>query len=125
MNINWSLYPNFSEAEFRCRHTGKIDMDPLFLAALQSIRTDFGRPMRVTSGYRHPSHPVEARKGHSNGEHTRGTCCDIACTSGADRFILVSLALRHGITRIGIAPTFLHLGIGAPGLPQNVIWEYA
>jgi len=26
---------------------------------------------------------------------------------------------------MGIAKTFVHLGLGAPGLPPNVIWEYA
>jgi hypothetical protein len=36
----------------------------------------------------------------------------------------VQLALKHGVTRIGIAKTFLHLGIGGQGLPNNVIWEY-
>jgi len=80
--------------------------------------------MTVTSGYRHPSHPVEARKSHSNGEHTQGMCADIACTNGSDRFQLVTLALKHGITRIGIARGFVHLGLGGRGLPPNVIWEY-
>jgi hypothetical protein len=36
----------------------------------------------------------------------------------------VAIALKHGITRIGIAKNFIHLGIGGPGLPTNVIWEY-
>jgi hypothetical protein len=78
----------------------------------------------VTSGYRHWTHPTEAKKGHTTGEHTRGTCCDIACDSRAERFRLVELALKHGFTRIGVANNFLHLGIGAPGLPQRVMWDY-
>lgn len=122
--IDWKKYPNFSEAEFRCKYTGKCDMQAPFLDVLQAIRTEYGKPMRVTSGYRHPTHPVEAKKGHSNGEHTKGTCADIACDNGADRFRLVQLALKHGIARIGVAKNFLHLGIGGPGLPNNVIWDY-
>jgi zinc D-Ala-D-Ala carboxypeptidase len=92
---------------------------------LQAIRSDFGRPMQITSGYRHWTHPVEARKGHTTGEHTRGTCADIACTDSRQRYELITLALKHGVSRIGIARTFVHLGIGAPGLPVRVIWEYA
>lgn len=122
--IDWKKYPNFSEAEFRCKHTGKCDMQAPFMGVLQAIRTEYGKPMKVTSGYRHPTHPVEAKKGHSNGEHTKGACADIACENGADRFRLVQIALKHGITRIGIAKNFLHLGIGGPGLPNNVIWDY-
>lgn len=122
--IDWSKYPNFSASEFDCKHTGRNEMRTEFMDRLQALRTEYGRPMKITSGYRHPSHPVEARKGHSNGEHTRGMCADIACTSGSERYELVRLAMAHGFHRIGIAKTFLHLGLGGPGLPSNVIWEY-
>lgn len=121
----WGQYPNFSASEFACKHTGQNDMTHEFMEVLQRVRADFGRPMKITSGYRHWTHPVEARKGHTTGEHTRGTCCDVACTDGRERFDLVTLALKHGITRIGIAKNFVHLGIGGPGLPVRVIWEYA
>ena len=120
----WGQYPNFSASEFACKHTGQNDMKHEFMEVLQLVRADFGRPMKITSGYRHWTHPVEARKGHTTGEHTRGTCCDVACTDGRERFDLVNLALKHGITRIGIAKNFVHLGIGGPGLPVRVIWEY-
>lgn len=118
------LYPNFSKEEFDCKHTGTNEMKHEFMRVLQAIRDEYG-PMKVTSGFRHPTHPVEARKKHANGEHTKGMCADVACNSGAERYRLVTLALKHGITRIGIAKTFVHLGLGAPGLPNNVIWEYA
>lgn len=124
MRARWNEYPNFSASEFNCRHTGRNEMTHEFMTRLQAIRTEFGRSMTVTSGYRHPTHPVEARKTHSNGEHTQGNCCDIACTDGATRFRLIELALKHGITRIGVARNFLHFGIGGRGLPNNVIWEY-
>ena len=120
----WGTYPNFSQAEFNCRHTGRNEMRHEFMVVLQAIRTEFGRPMRVTSGFRHPTHPVEARKTHSNGEHTQGMCCDIAVADGRERFELVRLALKHGITRIGIARTFIHLGMGGQGLPSPAMWDY-
>lgn len=122
--MNWSLYPNFTKDEFDCRHTGLNLMQPKFLERLQILRLAYDAPMAITSGYRHPTHPNEARKGHSYGEHTTGNCCDVACTSGSERFRLVKLALELGFTRIGIAKNFVHIGLGGPGLPDKVLWEY-
>ncbi|MGL4757612.1 MAG: D-Ala-D-Ala carboxypeptidase family metallohydrolase [Aeromonadaceae bacterium] len=123
--MDWADYPSFTKAEFDCKHTGKNEMTPEFMKLIQSLRTMYGKPLTVTSGYRHPTHPVEARKGHSNGEHTRGACCDLACTSGTDRYNIIRLALSLGFTRIGIAKTFIHLGIGGPGLVSPTIWDYS
>jgi uncharacterized protein YcbK (DUF882 family) len=123
--MNWADYPYFTKAEFDCKHTGKNEMQPEFMAKLQLLREKYGRPIRITSGYRHWTHPVEARKGHTTGEHTRGTCADIACTSGAERYKIIQLALGLGFPRIGIAKNFIHLGIGGAGLPSPTIWDYS
>ena len=119
----WGEYPNFTKAEFDCKSTGQNEMKHEFMEVLQKIRAEFG-PIKITSGFRHPTHPIEAKKMRP-GEHTFGMCCDIACNNGADRYRLITIALKHGCTRIGIAKTFVHIGLGAPGLPNNVIWEYA
>jgi zinc D-Ala-D-Ala carboxypeptidase len=120
----WGLYPNFSKAEFDCKQTGENEMTHEFMVKLQRLRHEFDRPLTITSGFRSKRHSIEARKTHSNGEHTQGNCCDVACVNSATRFRLIELALKHGITRIGIAKNFLHLGIGGIGLPNNVIWDY-
>ena len=122
-HARWHEYKYFQKSEFACKHTGLNEMKHEFVSVLEKIREEYG-PMVVTSGYRHPTHPVEARKSHSNGEHTQGMCADIACTSGSDRYRLITIALKHGITRIGIARNFVHLGMGGRGLPDRVIWEY-
>jgi uncharacterized protein YcbK (DUF882 family) len=124
MIAQWDKYPNFKKAEFDCKHTGENNMQHEFMQKLQAIRTEFGKSIQITSGFRSVKHPVEAGKTHSHGEHTQGNCADIACTNSNDRFRLISLALKHGVTRIGVAKTFLHLGIGGVSLPNNVIWEY-
>lgn len=124
MKADWSKYPNFTKSEFDCKHTGENNMQHEFMEKLQALRKDYGRSITVTSGFRSVRHPVEARKTHSNGEHTQGMCADIACTSGTDRFTLIQLALKHGLNRIGVAKTFLHIGLGGKNLPNNVIWEY-
>lgn len=123
--MNWADYLNFTKVEFDCRHTGENDMQPEFMAKLQHLRVKYDKPMRITSGYRHWTHPVEAKKGHTTGEHTRGTCADIACSTGRERYEIVRLALDLGFPRIGIAKTFIHLGIGGAGLPSPTIWDYS
>lgn len=123
---DWSAYPNFDEYEFRCRHTGRCLMRAEFLDVLQAIRTEFGRPMVITSGYRDPSHPQEVGK-TIPGEHTLGTAADIA-VSGAAAMDLLRIALAHRVPRIGIKQhgpgRFIHLGLGGPGLPTPAVWTY-
>lgn len=125
--MDWSLYPNFREAEFRCGHTGACEMDPEFMARLQRLRQAYGAPMKITSGFRHRSHPVEARK-VAPGAHVLGRAADVAVT-GADALRLVVLAAEMGITGIGVQQRgegrFIHLD-DVPGtlLPRPTIWSY-
>ncbi len=125
--MDWAKYaPYFTEAEFRCRHTGKCAMKPEFMDKLLAIRLEYGKPLKISSGYRDRTHPIEAVK-RSTGEHTLGTCCDVA-VQGEDAVRLLEIALRHGITRVGVQQKgegrFLHLGIGGGGLPNPAIWNY-
>jgi uncharacterized protein YcbK (DUF882 family) len=122
--MNWQDYPNFSEAEFRCKHTGRCEMHPEFMAKLQRLRTAFEAPMHVSSGFRDPSHPVEASK-RAGGEHTTGRAADIAI-AGPGALRLIALAYIHGFNRIGVqqkgAGRFIHLG-DSPDFPAG-IWSY-
>ena len=122
--MNWLDYPNFTEAEFRCRHSGETKMHPDFMRRLQHLRSVYGRPMQVTSGYRSPQHPVEARK-RQPGEHTSGRAADIA-VQGAEALRIIQLALGLGFTRFGVkqkgSGRFIHLG-DSPDHPPG-IWSY-
>ena len=126
--INWNLYPNFKEEEFRCHHTGRVEMDPGFLDRLQGLRTEYGRPMTVSSGYRHVSHPIEMQKPRP-GTHTLGCAADIA-VSHADALLLIELAIRHGFTGIGVQQKgnsrFIHLDDATPSAtrPRPTVWSY-
>lgn len=125
--VDWSNYPNFTRDEFKCSHTGKCEMDSEFMDTLQAIRYEYGKPMIITSGYRHYTHPIEAAKGHKNGEHVQGRCCDVS-VRGEDAYNLIRIAMKHGITRIGVnqkgGGRFLHLGMGGQNLPNPWIWSY-
>src|SRR3990167_5750086 len=118
--MNWNAYPNFSEDEFLCSHTGKSGMNADFLERLQKLRTAYGQPMTISSGYRHPSHPIEAAK-PSPGVHSTGRACDVA-VQGADALMLVHLAIEHGFTGIGVQQKgtgrFIHLDDVTDGFPR-------
>lgn len=122
--MNWSEYPNFSEAELKCKHTGKCEMVPQFMERLQKLRIAYGKPMEVSSGYRDSSHPVEAKK-RSPGEHCFGRAVDIA-VQGPDAVRLIGLAYLAGFTRVGVQQKgtgrFIHLG-DSPNFPPG-IWSY-
>ena len=125
--MNWRDYPDFTPSEFACRHTGKCEMSPDFMARLQKLRSVYGKAMTITSGYRHPSHPIEAAK-LSPGAHSTGRAADIA-VQGADAVRLLHLALQCGFTGIGIQQKgggrFIHLDdIGNGYLPRPAIWSY-
>lgn len=122
--LDWDQYPNFKEHEFNCKHTGKNEMTHEFLSKLQELRTYYGKPMVITSGYRDATHPVEARKA-SPGTHSKGIACDVACM-GADAHRLVRLAMHLGFTGIGISQKsggsrFVHLDISSD---RTAIWSY-
>ena len=122
---DWSKYePEFAAHEFDCKHTGRNEMQAEFMDKLHELRKRHGKGMIITSGYRHWTHPVEAKKGHKNGEHTKGMCADIACTTSQQRYELLKLAFEMGFPRIGFHKSFLHLGLGGDGLPNNVAWDY-
>lgn len=123
--MDWTKYPNFSESEFRCRHCGKVEMSPYFMARLQQLRNAYGKPMIITSGYRCPDHPVEAKKS-TPGVHTMGMAADIA-VSGSDAYELLNLAFGHGFTGIGVNQKgdgrFIHLDTWREP-PRPNVWSY-
>lgn len=123
--MNWDLYPNFSASEFECSHCGTVNMQPEFLDKLQKLRAEYGKSMRITSGYRCPNHPVEVVKA-SPGAHTRGCAADIA-VQGSDAYRLLQLALAAGFTGVGVQQRgnkrFIHLDtLNDP--PRPNVWSY-
>lgn len=126
---NWKNYPNFSEEELKCKHTGLCAMDADFMHKLQNLRTAFGKPLIITSGYRHKSHPVEAHK-TIPGAHTYGRAVDISCR-GADAHEIAFLAFELGFTGIGVSQNvrgarFIHLDTmtAADGFPRPTLYSY-
>lgn len=123
--IDWSKYPNFSEDEFKCSHCGEVYMNPEFLDKLQELRTLYGKPLFILSGYRCPEHPIEAKKKRP-GTHTKGIAVDIAI-SGRNAYKLLKLAFKLGFTGVGVRQKgdnrFIHLDI-SQDFPRPNVWSY-
>lgn len=120
--MNWADYPNFTEADFRCRHCGKQEMKPEFMARLQALRNVYGRPMTITSGYRCPDHPIEKAKAEP-GMHATGLACDIG-VRGAEAYEIMRLAMQAGFTGIGVqqkgSGRFIHVDLRT----TPTVWSY-
>jgi len=95
-------------------------MKPDFLEKLDELRERCGFPFTITSGYRDPTHSLEARK-EKPGTHSQGIAADIRAVSGDERYIILENAFNMGFGGIGVAKTFIHVDT-RESLP--VVWTY-
>ena len=122
---NWKY---FTEDEVKCKHTGLCEMDDDFMQKLDIIREEVGVPFIVTSAYRDKTHPIEAKK-KTPGAHASGKAIDILIR-GKDALNLIEVALKHGITGLGVKQhgdsRFIHLDTldAQPSRPRPHIWSY-
>ncbi|MBF0184733.1 MAG: DUF882 domain-containing protein [Magnetococcales bacterium] len=125
-------WPHFSEAELRCHcGCGRQEMDGDFLLALEKLRMAYGKPMPVSSGYRCPAHNAALSTTGTEGPHTTGKAVDIL-VAGADAHHLLTLALQHGFTGVGLSQKgphekrFIHLDTisSGSGYPRPALWTY-
>ena len=110
----------FDLDEFKCSHTGNNEIVMAFVRKLDRLRALCGFPFVITSGYRDPTHPAEARKS-KGGVHTQGIAADIAVSNGVERATIIRNAIDLGFNGIGVAKGFIH--VDTRDLPQ-VVWTY-
>ena len=117
------LTENFDSSEFACNcGCGYDRMVRVFVFKLQRVRERAGFPFKVTSGCRCEQHNHD-EGGKNDSDHLTGEGADIEVVSGRQRYKLVEAAIEVGLTRIGVARTFIHLGEGRSNAPM-VIWAY-
>ncbi len=110
------LTANFTDKELACPGSGKCEMNPVFLEALQEVRDTVGRPFIITSGYRSPEHNKKVG-GAKHSKHVLGCAVDISIQgwSGSDIHRLIhtitSLDSKYGGSGIGIYPSWIHFDI--------------
>jgi uncharacterized protein YcbK (DUF882 family) len=97
-------------------------MDPELLDMIDKAREIYGKPIRVTSGYRTEDHNRKVG-GVDSSSHLKGLAIDVACVRSNDRFEMLTALIEVGFNRIGVASTFIHIDIDK-NKSQNVIWTY-
>ena len=119
-------WKNFPEKELRCQHTGFTNPNPEFkvlMDKIQELRDLYGKPLSVSSAYRHTSHPIESKKS-KGGQHTIAAI-DLK-VSGEASVEVLKLALRLGFTGIGVHQKgnfnqrFIHLDLRS----SPWMWSY-
>lgn len=114
----------FSRGEFACQYTGENEIKDDLIKKLDLLRAACGFPFIITSGYRSPTHPIEAKK-EKAGTHAQGIAADIKVSGGNQRYTIVKHAIALGFNGIGVASNFIHVDIR--DLDDNeapVVWVY-
>jgi len=119
----------FRAKELTCKcGCNAVEFDLAFLATLNAIREECGFSLPLSSAYRCPQNPTEARKSKL-GAHTTGKAVDVLCM-GEKALEVIRVAQKHGIERIGIqqkgSGRFIHLDVCTEedGFPSPAIWSY-
>ncbi|AUR87164.1 endolysin [Vibrio phage 1.097.O._10N.286.49.B3] len=120
-------WPNFSDAELNCQCCGDSNPNIEFVELMdlvQELRDELGFPLRVTSAYRCPDHPIESKKDKFGMHNTAAIDINVHHEQALQ---LVELALAKGFTGIGINQKgsynsrFIHLDLREGA---RTLWTY-
>lgn len=103
------LSENFTSTEFECK-CGKcqtVKISKQLVSYLQHIRSHFGKPITINSGFRCAAHN-RAVGGASASKHTLGSAADIV-VEGVEPKEVAKFAESIGIKGIGLYDTFVHV----------------
>jgi len=92
------------------------------LQKLSRIREAYGKPMKITSGYRTKAHNNSLKHSAKNSSHLYGFAVDISCPDDADMIRLLELAFNEKIVRFGIMNGAIHID-NDPTKPKS-LWGY-
>lgn len=123
--MRWADIQFFTPDEFDCPGmpgSGLEHMQLEFVQVLDAIRYDCAFPFRITSGWRSVEHNARTQ-GVKNSPHLRGWAADISAQTSRHRFAIVNAAIEHGISRIGVGSSFVHLD-NDPAKVNRLLWLY-
>jgi zinc D-Ala-D-Ala carboxypeptidase len=119
---------HFTDGELGCKHCGQLPPQ-WFQDRLEALRVAYGKPMRLSSGYRCPEYNVKVSGTGSRGPHTQ-CAVDIQCYGG-EALAILRLALQHEFAGIGVSQKgpvgsrFLHLDdVDDAEHPRPWVWSY-
>ena len=106
------LSANFLVKEFACKSGADTVLTaPKLVMVLQSIRSHFGKPVVITSGYRTPEYN-EKVGGVTNSQHTYGTAADITVTGVSPAQVAAyARAIMPDWGGVGIYESFTHVDV--------------
>lgn len=117
--VKWpSGIKHFKADEFRCKCCRRLFVRGKLLVTLERLRTIYGHPIRVLSGYRCEAHN-KAVGGSRGSFHMRGAAADLHAPMSSDRWVLVAGATALGCRGVGVYEEFVHVDI-RDGTP--VLW---
>lgn len=113
----------FPPSELVCKcGCGKNNFSPILLKFINKIRKNLGRALVARSACRCTVHNQE-EGGTETSDHLTGEGVDLKAIQSHTRFIILERAFKFEIRRIGLATTYIHLGINESN-PQEVFWIY-
>ena len=119
------LSENFDSREFICPCCGQSKMQHDFIARLQALRTEWGRPIRPVTGGGYRCVIYDGKQG----THTEGRAID-PDVSRVDYHSFLEHAFYYGFTGIGIKNKGgrfqMHLddSPAKEGRPRPFVWTY-
>jgi len=131
---HWEDFPNFGRSEVACQHCGRAEMDEDFMWRLQDLREAYGKPMKITSGYRCPDYNSLISSTGRTGPHTTGRAVDISVSRKGAWELLRLICSIGKFTGIGIKQhgggRFVHIDTLPPNHDDDqplrpAVWSYA
>lgn len=114
------LTKDFSTDELECPCCKVCNMNPGFMAALQTLRDKWGKPLLINSGFRCVEHN-KAVQGVPSSQHLTGRAADVR-VSADDRYSFVKLVQSIGFKGVGIAINFVHIDTREG---PEALWKYS
>ena len=113
--------PHFKVREFACKDgSDPVFVSPRLAGVLEAIRTHFGAPVTITSGYRTPAHNAATRGSSPRSQHLYGLAADIQVEGAAPAAVAAyAETLLPDAGGIGIYDTFTHIDVR----PQKSRWR--
>lgn len=105
--------PHFKVREFACKDgSDPVFVSPRLAGVLEAIRTHFGAPVTITSGYRTPAHNAATRGSSPRSQHLYGLAADIQVEGAAPAAVAAyAETLLPDAGGIGIYDTFTHIDV--------------
>ena len=118
MHFKYFKYEEFDSPDIQ--GSGQMMCDTI-IEMLDQVREEYGKPIRVSSGYRTEEANLRAN-GVKNSSHLKGLAVDIKVINSRERYELLFILMKY-FHRIGVAKSFIHVDIDEDK-PQGVIWVY-